>query len=103
MYKRQTLLQALDLTGPRFSDLAVSLLADGRGLSTGEKVRLALARCVLAEPSLLVLDDIAGVVDVHARRSIRSLLNSLNDVAVVEATVDTPLLDHAHQRFEVPG
>jgi len=69
----------------------------------GEKVRLALARCVLAEPSLLVLDDIAGVVDVHARRSIRSLLNSLNDVAVVEATVDTPLLDHAHQRFEVPG
>ena len=99
----KTLLQALDLTGPRFSDLAVSLLADGRGLSTGEKVRLALARCVLAEPSLLVLDDIAGVVDVHARRSIRSLLESLNDVAVVEATVDTPLLDHAHQRFEVPG
>jgi len=99
----KTLLQALDLTGPRFSDLAVSLLADGRGLSTGEKVRLALARCVLAEPSLLVLDDIAGVVDVHARRSIRSLLDSLNDVAVVEATVDTPLLDHAHQRFEVPG
>jgi ABC-type ATPase involved in cell division len=79
------------------------LLADGRGLSTGEKVRLALARCVLAEPSLLVLDDIAGVVDEHARGSIRALLDSLIDVAVVEATVDTPLLDTANKRIEVPG
>jgi ABC-type transport system involved in cytochrome bd biosynthesis fused ATPase/permease subunit len=99
----QSLLESLDLTGARFSDLSTSLLADGRGLSTGEKVRLALARCVLAEPSLLVLDDIAGVVDEHARGSIRALLDSLIDVAVVEATVDTPLLDTANKRIEVPG
>ena len=98
-----SLLGSLDLVGPRFSDLGATLLADGRGLSTGEKVRLALARCVLANPSLLVLDDIAGVIDEHARGSLRSLLDSLTAVAVVEATVDKPLLDSARQRIEVPG
>jgi ABC-type transport system involved in cytochrome bd biosynthesis fused ATPase/permease subunit len=98
-----TLLESLDLTGNRFADLSVSLLADGRGLSTGERVRLALARCVLARPSLLMLDDIAGVVDGHARESIRAVLNSLSDVAIVEATTDAPLLDSPLQHIEVPG
>ena len=96
-------LESLDLAGPRFSDLNVSLLADGRGLSTGETVRLALARCLLARPALLVLDDVAGVVDERARASIRALLDSLTGVAIVEATVDTPLLTSANQRIKVPG
>ncbi len=99
----QTLLESLDLTGPRFSDLGAHLLADGRGLSTGEKVRLALARCLLAQPALLVLDDIAGVMDEHARESLRVVLDSLTDVAVVEATVETSLLHNARTRVEVPG
>lgn len=96
-----SLLESLGLRGQRFSDLGTHLLADGRGLSTGEKVRLALARCVLASPSLLVLDDIAGVMDEHARRHLREFLARLTDMAIVEATVDTPLLDSTHQRIEV--
>ena len=61
-------LSSLGLTGPRFDDLDTSLLADGRGLSTGEKVRVLLARALLARPALLVLDDVAGVLDDEARR-----------------------------------
>jgi len=99
----QSLLAQLDLTGPRFADLDAQLLADGRGLSTGERVRLALARCLLVHPSLLVLDDIAGVMDEHARAALRTVLDSLTDLAVVEATVDTALLGRTTQRVEVPG
>ena len=41
------LLERLGLTGPRFTDLSSPVLADGRGLSSGEVVRLALARVLV--------------------------------------------------------
>ena len=85
-------LQSVGLDGPRFADLNVRLLADGRGLSTGEKVRLALVRALLTAPSLLVLDDIGGVLDEESRQRVRALLAARGDLAVIEATVDSPLL-----------
>lgn len=85
-------LSDLALTGPRFSDLSCELLADGRGFSSGERVRLVLARCLLAEPNLLILDDIAGVLDQAARTQVTHVLTQQAQLAVVEATVDRPLL-----------
>ena len=82
----------LGLDGDRFSDLEAPLLADGRGFSSGERVRLVLARCLLAGPSLLVLDDIAGVLDPVSREQVRRALASRPELAIIEATVDTPLL-----------
>lgn len=97
------LLTQLDLSSERFTDLDVRLLADGRGFSTGEKVRLALARCVLAEPAVLILDDIAGVLDSRARASLRRYLKELEGVAILEATVNDPLLTTPFQLIEVTG
>jgi ABC-type transport system involved in cytochrome bd biosynthesis fused ATPase/permease subunit len=82
----------LGLDGDRFNDLEAPLLADGRGFSSGERVRLVLARCLLAGPSLLVLDDIAGVLDPVSREQVRRALASRPELAIIEATVDTPLL-----------
>ena len=86
------LLVRLGLDGSRFSDLSVPLLSDGRGLSQGERVRLVLARALLAEPALLVLDDVAGVLDSDSRGRVAAVLESLPTLAIVEATVDTPIL-----------
>jgi ABC-type transport system involved in cytochrome bd biosynthesis fused ATPase/permease subunit len=83
-------LSSLGLGGTRFEDLDSVLLADGRGLSTGEKVRVVLARALLAGAELLIIDDVAGVLDEDGRRHVRTVLAS-NSLAVVEATVDTPL------------
>jgi len=94
-------LQSLGLVGERFADLDVELLSDGRGLSSGERVRLVLARALLSGPSLVVLDDVAGVLDTDARASVRQALAALPELAVLEATVDTPLLDDATKRVEV--
>jgi len=96
-------LESLGLVGERFNDLETPVLADGRGFSGGERVRLVLARCLLANPSLLVLDDIAGVLDVHNRDQVRRALNDLPHTAIIEATVDTPLLEDFTERLVVTG
>jgi ABC-type transport system involved in cytochrome bd biosynthesis fused ATPase/permease subunit len=88
-------LHRLGLSGPRFEDLSAPLLADGRGLSAGERVRLVLARALLARPQLVVIDDIAGVLDDEARNQVRDVLAAERSLAVIEATVDTPLVADA--------
>jgi ATP-binding cassette subfamily B protein len=94
-------LSSLGLLGPRFENLDTALLADGRGISTGEKVRLVLARALLAQPDLLVLDDVAGVLDEGGRRLVRNVLDAHPALGVVEATVDTPLFTIVTNRIEL--
>jgi ABC-type transport system involved in cytochrome bd biosynthesis fused ATPase/permease subunit len=94
-------LASLGLRGPRFDDLDASLLADGRGISTGEKVRLVLARALLAHAEVLVLDDVAGVLDEDGRRLVREALDHHDAISVIEATVDTPLLLDVTFRIEL--
>ncbi len=94
-------LEALGLRGARFDDLEGELLADGRGLSDGERVRLVLARCLLAAPRLLVLDDIAGVLDLESRDLVVASLQQHPRLAIIEATVDTPLLHDATRTIEL--
>ncbi len=91
----------LGLVGPRFSDLSASLLADGRGLSSGERVRLVLARSLLADTALLVIDDIGGVLDRPTRDLVARALEAHPSLAIIEATVDTPVLGDAHVRVEI--
>jgi ABC-type transport system involved in cytochrome bd biosynthesis fused ATPase/permease subunit len=95
------LLADLSLSGARFEDLTAPLLADGRGLSSGERVRLVLARCLLADPALLVIDDVAGVLDGSARDAIIRVLDRHPQLAIIEATVDTPLLHDTLVRIEI--
>jgi len=95
------LLLALGLVGPRFESLDEDLLSDGRGMSTGERVRLLLARALLADVPLLVLDDVAGVLDDEARSRVRASLAAVPLLAVLEATVDTPLLETPTYRVEI--
>jgi ATP-binding cassette, subfamily C, bacterial CydCD len=91
----RALLDALGLTSTRFTDLDVILEPDGRGLSSGERVRLVLARGLLARAQLLILDDVAGVLDEENRQRVRRVLARDTHAAIIEATVDTPLLEHA--------
>ena len=91
----------LGLTGSRFDDLDTMVLADSRGISTGERVRLILARTLLAHPALLLVDDIAGVLDAASRVRVRDTLDRDRSLSVVEATVDSPILDDFDARVRV--
>jgi ATP-binding cassette, subfamily C, bacterial CydD len=94
-------LATLGLVGTRFENLDIQLLSDGRGMSSGERVRLVLARALLNGSTLLVLDDVAGVLDAASRDDVRRVLEELGDLAVIEATVDTPLLRDATTNIEL--
>jgi ABC-type transport system involved in cytochrome bd biosynthesis fused ATPase/permease subunit len=87
--------------GLRFESLDTTLLADGKGISTGEKVRLVLSRALLAQCDLLIIDDVAGVLDDEGRRLVRAVLRAHPSLGIVEATVDTPLLSDVTYRIEL--
>ncbi len=70
-------------------------------MSSGERVRLLIARAFLANAVVLVLDDIAGVLDEENRREVRRALEERSNLAVIEATVDTPLLQNPTKRIEI--
>ena len=98
----RALLEDLGLAGERFGDLDAPLLADGRGLSTGERVRVALARGLLAGATLVVLDDVGGVLDEHARAATRAVLSRPGAPAVLEATSGAAVLAGAPRRALAP-
>jgi len=77
----------------RFASLDDELVDNGRNLSTGERVRLLVARALLADCQLLVLDDVAGVLDAASREALRTTIGARRDVATLEAASDRPLLD----------
>ena len=94
-------LARLGLSGSRFEDMDTMVLADSRGISTGERVRLILARALLVHPALLVVDDIAGVLDAETRTLVRDVLDRDRSFGVVEATVDSPVLDDFTRSIEI--
>lgn len=88
-------LVALGLIGPRFSDLTSRVSADGEGFSSGERVRLVLARALLHEPAVLILDDVAGLLDDASRRAVRRDLAGVGELAIIEVAVDAPVFIEA--------
>jgi ABC-type transport system involved in cytochrome bd biosynthesis fused ATPase/permease subunit len=94
-------LDAVGLAGSRFSDLGAELLPDGRGMSSGERVRLLVARAFLANAAVLVIDDVAGTLDEESRGAVRRALAERPGLAIIEATVDTPLVENPTRRIAI--
>jgi ABC-type transport system involved in cytochrome bd biosynthesis fused ATPase/permease subunit len=69
---------------------------DGRLLSAGERTRVALARVVLREPGVVLLDEVGAHLDDAALGTLRAALTEfLSTRTVVEAAHERPLLDDA--------
>lgn len=76
MSKRKSIISdVLELT-----DLTAKIDSPVDGLSRGMKQRLALARVLLHDPELLLLDEPASGLDPRARIEVRELLKALKDM-----------------------
>ena len=76
----------------------------GRSLSGGQRQRLALARALLADPEILVLDEPTSAVDAHTEVRIAERLADLrHGRATVVFTTSPLLLDRADLVILVDG
>ena len=65
-----TLASALDVVDALPEGLATDLPERGRSLSGGQRQRLALARSLVADPDILILDEPTSAVDAHTEARI---------------------------------
>jgi ATP-binding cassette, subfamily B, bacterial len=93
---------ALELTQATFVDdlpwgLDTRIGEQGLSLSGGQRQRLALARAVIARPSVLVLDDPLSALDVHTEalveRSLAAVLGETTGLVVVHRPSTVALAD----------
>ena len=83
--------------------LETSLGDDGVGLSAGQRTRLALARAMLSDAPLVMLDEPTAHVDLDDLDDLRDLIVDLAITRhVIVATHDAALVVRAEHRWDLP-
>jgi ABC-type lipoprotein export system ATPase subunit len=93
--KRSRALHLLDRVG--LSNRALHLPAQ---LSAGERQRVALARGLANNPSLLLADEPTGNLDSHSKKNIMALLKEIQtreNISLVLVTHDSSLIEYGHR------
>jgi len=87
---------AVDVVEALPEGLATDLPERGRSLSGGQRQRLALARSLVADPDILVLDEPTSAVDAHTEARIGERIKQARDGRTTVIFTTSPLLlDHA--------
>ena len=86
----------------RRGGLGMAIDHRGAGLSGGERRRIGLARAILSDRPILLLDEPTADLDDHAAASIRAMLMALSTRRmVIVATHDAALVGMARTVLEI--
>ncbi len=77
------LAQALDVIKSKSKGLDEIIEQDGRNLSGGQRQRLTIARALLRNPKILILDDSASALDYATDANLRKSLHDIPNMTVV--------------------
>lgn len=76
--------------------LDMKITAEGRNLSGGQRQRLSIARALVGNPAILILDDSASALDYVTEKALRGALSALpNKPTVFIVSQRTSSLRHA--------
>ncbi|PJE99718.1 ABC transporter permease [Streptomyces carminius] len=90
--------------GPDGDPMEARITERGRSLSGGQRQRLALARSLVADPGVLVLDEPTSAVDSHTEARIADALRQIRaGRTTVVFSASPPLLDRADRVVFVRG
>ena len=78
MRKALAAAQALDFVEEKEEGLNTAGLQGGKNFSGGQKQRLTIARALVKDPEILILDDSASALDYATDASLRKAIRSLN-------------------------
>jgi putative ABC transport system ATP-binding protein len=73
------------------------------GLSSGERLRVAIARAIVSEPELLVLDEPTAALDRAGAHAVAQLLRGFDGqaVTILATTHDPALIEAASDRLDL--
>ena len=77
LWKAIEVAQATDVVEGKEGKLSYMIEQGGRNLSGGQKQRLTIARAVVKDPDILILDDSASALDFATDAKLRSALRNL--------------------------
>lgn len=90
------LAQAADIVAEKEGGLAHMIEQAGRNLSGGQKQRLTIARALVKNPDVLILDDSASALDFATDAKLRSALQTIaEDRTIVIVSQRTSSIQHA--------
>lgn len=93
-------LHNLGLDGERFRDLDARVNSADQ-FSDGERARLAIARALLADVRLLVIDDVAGLFDGPLLQQVATEISQHPELAIIEAAHRRRILAEADQVLDL--
>lgn len=98
MYRALKIAQAFDIVQGKKDGLDAVIEQGGKNLSGGQKQRLTIARAIVKEPEILILDDSASALDFATDANLRHAIRNMEGkMTVFIVSQRTSSIQHADQ------